>query len=255
MCQGVSDLYFRALSFVSMVFQYEVYHPRAVWLEVTVFIVQRRVYLASSLLCFVGVVVDALLDKDVRCPVLWGTFPVRHGLSRLGECRDGRGQWGFSDLGHHAGVCWEVPVYGEHPRLVGVVGVREGQRERLFDLGYRLWVYGSGVVPEGVLGGVPVCLGGTSRGFHCLQREGVVKGDLVQVVGFCGPPCLPFRQCGVVLGAVQGAVDSHPLRVGVDGNVGTRCRVYPDRLCGSRLGRLVVVAQGRAFHGRRALGG
>ena len=116
-------------------------------------------------------------------------------------------------------------------------------------------MYGSGVVPEGVLGGVPVCLGGTFRGFHHLRREGVVKGDLVEAVGFCGPPCLPFRQRGVVLGAVQGVVDSHPLRVGVNGNVGTRCRVYPDRLCGSRLGRLVVVVQGRAFNGRRALGG
>ena len=124
-----------------------------------------------------------------------------------------------------------------------------------FDLGYRLWVYGSRVVPEGVLGGVPVCLGGTSRRSHRLRREGVVEGDLVEAVGFCGPPCLPFRQRGVVLGAVQGAVDSHPLWVGVDGNVGTRCRVYPDRLCGSRLGRLVIVVRGRAFHGRRALGG
>ena len=116
-------------------------------------------------------------------------------------------------------------------------------------------MYGSGVVPEGVFGGVPVCLGGTSREFHRLRREGVVKGDLVEAVGFCGPPCLPFCQRGVVLGAVQGVVDSHTLRVGVNGNVGTRCRVYPDRLCGSRLGRLVVVVQGRAFHGRRALRG
>ena len=115
MCQGVSDLYFCALSFVPMVFQYEVYHPWAVGLEVTVFVVHWRMCLASSLLCFVGVVVGALFDKDVRCPVLWGTFPVRHGLSRLGECRDGRGQWGLSDLGHHAGVCWKVPVYRELP--------------------------------------------------------------------------------------------------------------------------------------------
>ena len=200
--QGVRDLYFRALPLVSMVFQYEVYHPWAAGLEVTVFVVQRRVYLASSLLCFVGVVVGALLDDDVRCPVLRGTLPVRHGLGRLGECRDGRGQWGFSDLGHHAGVCREVPVYCERPRLVGVVGVREGQRERLFDLGYRFWMYGSGVVPEGVLGGVPVCSGGTSRGLHCLRREGVVEGNLVEAVGFSGPLCLPFRHCGVVLCAV-----------------------------------------------------
>ena len=134
-------------------------------------------YLASSLLRFVGVVVGELLDKDVWCPVLRGTLPVRHGLGRLGERRDSRGQWRFSDLGHHAGVCWEVPVYCEHPRLVGVVGVREGQGERLLDLGYRLWIYGSGVVPEGVPGGVSVCPGGTFRGFHCLRRDGVVKGD------------------------------------------------------------------------------
>ena len=108
--QGVRDLYFRAPPFVPMVFQYEVYHPWAMGLEVTVFVVQRRVYLASSLLSFVGVVVGALLDEDVRSPVLRGTLPVRHGLGRLGQRRDGRRQWGFSDLGHHAGVCWEVPV-------------------------------------------------------------------------------------------------------------------------------------------------
>ena len=193
MRQGVRDLYFCALPFVSMVFQYEVYHPWAVGWEVTVFVVQRRVYLAFSLLRFVGVVLGALLDEDVRCPVLRGTLPVRHGLGRLGECRDGRGQWGFSDLGHHAGVRWNVPVYCEHPRLVGVVDVQEGQRERLFDLGYRLCMYGSAVVPEGVLGGVPVCSGGTSRGLHCLRREGVVEGDLVEAVGFSGSPCLPLR--------------------------------------------------------------
>ena len=76
--------------------------------------------------------------------------------------------------GHHAGVCWEVSVYSEHPQLVAVVGVREGQRERLLDLGYRLWVYGVWVVLEGVLGGVPVCTGDTSCGLHGLQCEGVV---------------------------------------------------------------------------------
>ena len=47
MCQGVGDLYFRAVSFVPMVLQYEVYHPWAVGLEVTVFVVQWLVYLAS----------------------------------------------------------------------------------------------------------------------------------------------------------------------------------------------------------------
>ena len=156
MRQGVCDLYFGALPFVPMVFDYEVYHARAVGLEVTVFVVQQRVYLASSLLRSVGVSVGALLDEDVRCPVLRGTLPVRHGLGPLGKCRDGGGPWGFSDLGHHAGVCWEVPVYCEHPRLVGAAGVREGQRERLFDLGDHLRMYGSGVLPEGVLGGVPV---------------------------------------------------------------------------------------------------
>ena len=162
---------------------------------------QRRVYLVSSLLRFVGVVVGALLHKEVWSPVLRGTFPVRHGLGRLGERRDGSGQCRFSDLGHHAGICLEVPVYCEHPRLAGVVGVWEGQGERLVDLGYRLWMYGSGVVPEGVPGGVLVCPRGTSRRFHSLRREGVVKGDFVEVVGFSGPSCLSFRQCGVVLGA------------------------------------------------------
>ena len=60
------------------------YHPRAVGLEVTVFVASRRVYLVSRLLCFVGVV-GALLDEDVRRPVLRGTLPVRHGLCRLGD--------------------------------------------------------------------------------------------------------------------------------------------------------------------------
>ena len=82
-----------------------------------------------------------------------------------------------------------------------------------------------------------------------------VEGDIFEAVDFSGPPCLPFRQCWVVLGAVQGIVDSRPLRVGVDGNVGDRCGVYPDSLCGPRLGRLVVVSQGCAFNGCRALGG
>ena len=108
------------------------------------------------------------------------------------------------------------------------MGVREGQRERLFDLGFRLRVYGSGVVPEGMLGGVPVCSGGTSRSLNCLRRDGVVEGDIIEAVSFSGPPCLPFNQSGVVLGAVQGIVDSRPLRVGVDGNVGTGCCVYPE---------------------------
>ena len=127
--------------------------------------------------------------------------------------------------------------------------------ERLFDLGYRLWVFGGGVVPEGVFGRVLVCTGSTSRGLHGLRCEGVVKGDIVEAVDFSCPPCPPVRQRGVAFGAVETIVDSRPLRVGVNGNVGARRRVYPDSLCGSRLGRLVVVSQGCAFNGGRALGG
>ena len=133
MRQGVCDLHFRAFPIIPVVFQYEVYHLGAVGLEVTVFVAYRWLYLAPCLLCFVGVVVGTLLYEDVGRPVLRVSLPVRHGLGRLGECCDGGRQWRFGDLGHHAGVCWEVPVYCEHPRLVGVVGVREGQRERLFD--------------------------------------------------------------------------------------------------------------------------
>ena len=190
------------------------YHPRAVGLEVTVFVAYRWVYLVPCLLCFVGVVVGALLDENVLRPVLPGTLPVHHGLGRLGECRDGGRQWGFGDLGHHAGVCWEFPVYCEHPRLSGVEGVREGQRERLLDLGYRLRVYGGGVVPEGVLGGSPLCTGGTSRGLHGLRCEGVPEGDIVEAVDFSCPPCPPVCQRGFALGAVHDIVDSRPLRVG-----------------------------------------
>ena len=168
----------------------------------------------------------------------------RHGLGRLGECPDGERKWGLGDLGHHAGVCWQIPVYCDHPRLVRIVGVRGDQRGHLFDLGYRLWVYGGGVVPEGVLGGVLVWTGGTSRGLHGLKCEGVVEGDIVEAVDFSGHPSLPFRQRGVALGAVQSMVDSRPLRVRVDGNFGARCCVYADSLCGSRLARLVVVSQG-----------
>ena len=171
-------------------------------LEVTVIVAYRWVYLAPCLLCFVGVVMGALLYEAVRCPVLRRTLPVRHGLGRLGECRNGGRQWGFGDLGHHAGVCWEVPVYCENPRLVGVVAVREGQRERLLDLGCRLWVYGGGVVPEGVLDGVPVCTHGTSPGLHGLRCEGVVDSNIGQAVDFSGPPAPPVRQRGVTLCAV-----------------------------------------------------
>ena len=110
-------------------------------------------------------------------------------------------------------------------------------------------------MPEGVLGRVPLCGGGTSCGLHGPRCEGVPEGDIAEVVDFSGPPCLPVRPPGVGLGAVQGIVDSRPLRVGVNGNVGARCRVYPDSLCGSPLGRLVVVPQGCAFSGGRALGG
>ena len=190
--------------------------------------------------------VRALLDEDVRCPVLWRTLAVRHGLGCLGERPDGGRKCGFSDLGYHAGVCWEVPLCCEHPLLVGVVGVRES---------YCLWVYCGSVVPEGVPGGAPVCTCGASRGLHGLRRGGVFEGNIVQAVDFSSPRCLPVRQRGVVFGAVQGILDSCPLRVGVNGNVGVRCRVYPDSLCESCLGCLVVVSQGCAFNGGRALDG
>ena len=63
-----------------------------------------------------------------------------------------------------------------------------------------------------------VCTGSTSRGLHCLRREGVVQGDVVKAVNFSGPPCPPVCQRGVVFGAVQGIVDSCPLRVGINSN-------------------------------------
>ena len=61
---------------------------------------------------------------------------------------------------------------------MGVVGVWEFQGERLFDLGYRLRVYGGRVVPDSVFGGAVVCLGGALRGFHRLWGEGVIEGDV-----------------------------------------------------------------------------
>ena len=91
------------------------YHPWAVGLKVTVFVAYWWVYLAPCLLCFVGLLVGALLDEDVRRPVLWGTLSVPHGLGRLGERRDSGRQCGFGDLGYHAGVCWEDPLCCEHP--------------------------------------------------------------------------------------------------------------------------------------------
>ena len=138
MRQGVRDLYFRAFPVVAVVFQNEVYHPWAVGLEVAFFVPQRWVYLAPLLLCLVGVVVGALLHEGVGCPVQRGPFPACHGLGRSGERFDGGWQGGLGYLGYHAGVCRKVPVCGECPRLVGVVGVRKFQGERLFDLGYRL---------------------------------------------------------------------------------------------------------------------
>ena len=103
--------------------------------------------------------------------------------------------------------------------------------------------------------GAPVCTGGASRGLLGLRCEGVIEGDVVEVVAFSSPPCPPVDQCGVVSCAVEGIVDSCPLRVGVNGNVSVCCRVYPDSLCGSCLGCLVVVSQGCAFNVGRALGG
>ena len=64
--QGVCDFHFRASSIVPVVFLYEVYPPPAEGLEVAVFVAHRSVYLAPCLLCFVGVVVGALLNEDVR---------------------------------------------------------------------------------------------------------------------------------------------------------------------------------------------
>ena len=48
--QGVCHLHFRASPIVPVVFQYDVYHPRAVGLEVCVFVAYRSVYLAPCLL-------------------------------------------------------------------------------------------------------------------------------------------------------------------------------------------------------------
>ena len=110
MRQGVCDLYFRAFPIVPVVFYDEVYHPWAVGLKVASFVSYWWVYLASCVLCFVGLVVGAMHDEDVRRRVLWGTLPVRHGLGCLGERGDGGRQCGFSDLGHHA--WWRPGVYG-----------------------------------------------------------------------------------------------------------------------------------------------
>ena len=92
-------------------------------------------------------------------------------------------------------------------------------------------------------------------GLHGLRREGISEGDVIEAVDFSGPPFPPVCQRGLVFGAVQGIVDSCPLPVGVNGNVGVRCRVYQDRLCGSCLGYLVVVSQGCAFKSGHAPGG
>ena len=117
----------------------------------------------------------------------------------LASASDGGQQCGFTDLEYHAGVCWEVPVCCEHPWLVGIVGVQEGQGEYPFDLGYCPWVYVGSVVPEGVLGRVPVRTGGASRGLRGLRCDGVVQRDVVEAVDFRSLACPPVRQCGVVL--------------------------------------------------------
>ena len=117
MGQGVCNLHLRALPIVPVVFQYEVYHPRAVGLEVAVLVAYRCVYLAPCLLCFVGAVVAALPDEDVWRPVLLGTLPVRHGLGRLAECCDGGRHCGFSDRGYQcllgsSSMFWTFPASG-----------------------------------------------------------------------------------------------------------------------------------------------
>ena len=85
MRQIVRELYFRAFLVSAVVLEDEVHQLRAVVLKVAVFVPQPRVYLASSLLRLVGVVVDSLVHQDVECPLQWGPFSVCHGLGCLGE--------------------------------------------------------------------------------------------------------------------------------------------------------------------------
>ena len=89
MRQIVGDLYLRAFLVRALVVKDEVHHPRAVGLEVAVFLPQRWVYLAPRLLRLVGVVVDSLVQQGVGRPLQWGPLHVCHGLDRFGERCDG----------------------------------------------------------------------------------------------------------------------------------------------------------------------
>ena len=130
-CQIVCELHLRAFLVAVVVLENEVHHPRA-----------------------------------VGCPDQWGPFPACHCLDRSGECRDVEWQGRLGHLGYHAGGCSETPLCGERPRLVGVVGVWEFQEECFPDLGDRLWVYGDRVVPDCMLSGAVVRLGGELCGLH-----------------------------------------------------------------------------------------
>ena len=83
----------RSFTVVAVVFYDEVYHQWGV-----------RVKVAICLLCFVGVVVCALLKENVGRPVKWGWFSACHALRRPGHCCDGWCLGGFAGWWHHASV-------------------------------------------------------------------------------------------------------------------------------------------------------
>ena len=127
--------------------------------------------------------------------------------------------------------------------------------ECLLDLGHRLRVYDGRVVPQCMLGGAEVRLGGSFRRFRRLCGECVVEGDVAQVFHFFGPSLLPVARLWVAFCTLYGIVDGRQFRLWVNRNFGVRGCSHSDALCGSCLGHLLVVSEAGALDGGRALYG
>ena len=253
--QIVGELYFRAFSVCAVVLEDEVHPLRAVGSKLVVFVPQRRLYSASGSLCLFGAVLDALLRQGVGLPLKGGPFPRPIARTALASAVTEGGKPGSATCGTMPAAVRKLQYVVNAPGLVGVVGVREIQGECLLDLGHRFRVYGGRVVPDCMLGGAEVCLGGSFRGFHRLGGECVVEGDADQLIHLCGPSQLPVVCLWVAFSTFYGVVDGRPFRVWVDGNVGVCGCCHADGLCGSCLGHSVVVSEGAPFDGGRALYG
>ena len=85
--------------------------------------------------------------------------------------------------------------------------------------------------------------------------ECVVEGGVAQLFYLCGPSLSPVDCLWVAYLTLYSMVDGRPFRAWLDCNIGVRGCCHPDGLCLSCLGHLVVVSEGGASDGQRALYG